>query len=239
MNELNGTFTDWRIKLWGESIDPDIQEPLPLPTEHDDDDHDIISGSPTIVSIDPGQAQPTSLPATPSDHQDRPVKPTPSTTQTAPPSPSASASESSTAIPDVPPEEDPADEHFLPHIFPTFGVSKRTQIWIYGALAIILLFCAGLGLYFLIHRRKRRRTEREDYEFEELLDDEDAHGQTDGKRTRRRAGELYDAFAGGSEDEGEDLLSDEGETETYRDEAPDDFDEKRGRNQSRGEDGEA
>ena len=236
VNESNGTFTDWRIKLWGECIDPNIQEPLPLPTEHDDDDHDVISGSPTFVSIDPGQPQPTSLPANPSDHPDRPVTPTSSATPVASPSPSATASETSTTLPDVPPAENTADEQFLPHFFPTFGVSKRTQIWIYGALAIILLFCLGLGLYFFIQRRKRRRSEREDYEFEELLDDEDATGQVGGKRTKRRAGELYDAFAGGSEDEVEGLLSDEGEAEVYRDDAPDEFDEKRGRRQSRGED---
>ena len=31
----------------------------------------------------------------------------------------------------------------MPSIFPTFGVSKRTQIWIYGALTLIILFCAA------------------------------------------------------------------------------------------------
>ncbi|KAG8526963.1 uncharacterized protein KY384_008392 [Bacidia gigantensis] len=242
VNVLNGTFTDWRIKLWGECIDADIQKPLPLPTETDDDDHDVVSGSPTFVSVDPGEPQPTNLPANPSDHQDRPVniKPTPSVTTATSISSSESQSvslpSSSTALPDVPPEEDTGDEHFLPHYFPTFGVSKRTQIWIYGALAIILLFCIGLGVYFLLQRRRRRRMEREDYEFEELLDDEDANGQTEGQRTKRRAGELYDAFAGGSEEEDESLLSDEDEVAAYRDEVPPEGDEKRGRSQSRGED---
>ena len=236
MNENNGSFTDWRIKIFGECSDPDKQEPYPMPTEHDDDDHDVVTGSPTFVSIDPSKGQPTSLPANPSDHQDRPVnlKPTASATASveAPAtlaSSSASASTSSTGLPDAPPEEDKSDEHFLPHLFPTFGVSKRTQIWIYGAFGTILLFCVGLGTYLFIQRRKRRRSEREDYEFEELLD-EDANGHPDGRRTQRRAGELYDAFAGGSEDEDEGLLSEDEDEEVsrqgYRDEPGGDLDEK-------------
>ena len=243
VNEFNGTFTDWRMTLWGESIDPAIQELLPMPTESDDDDHDVISASPTYVSITPGQLQPTSLPANPTDHQDRPINAKPTTPAGAPISISASASTSAsaTALPDAPEEEDDSSkEHFLPHYFPTFGVSKRTQIWIYVALGIIVLFCLALGTYFMIQRRKRTRSEREDYEFEELLD-ADMNGITAEKRTKRRAGELYDAFAGGSEEEDGGLLSagDSDEEGRYQDEAPGAVDEKRGRSQSRedGEDG--
>ena len=213
-----------------------------MPTETDDDDHDLISASPTFVSIKPGEPQPTGPVANPTDHQDRPVnaKPTPSNDSPAYISASASnsPSASSTALPDIPEEEDPSKEHFLPHYFPTFGVSKRTQIWIYGSLAIIILFCAGLGSYFFIQRRKRRQSEREDYEFEELLD-EDLDGAVSGKRTKRRAGELYDAFAGGSETEDEALLSgDESENEGhgYSDSAPPSGEGVRGRSQSRGDD---
>lgn len=229
-NDHNGSFTDWRIRLFGECSDPTKQEPFPMPTEHDDDDHDVISGSPTFVSIDPSKGQATSLPAIPSDHQDRPVnlKPTTSAAQTA--TASSESTASSTALPDVPPEEG-TEEHFLPHLFPTFGVSKRTQIWIYGALGIILLFCGGLGFYLFVQRRKRKRSEREDYEFEEILDGDEV-GHADGRRTRRRAGELYDAFAGGSEDEDEGLLSEDEDDDSprqgYQDEPTETLDEKRG-----------
>ena len=223
VNENNGTFIDWRIKLFGECSDASKQEPFPMPSEHDDDDHDVITGTPTYVSIDPSKGRPTSLPAVPSDHPDRPVniKPSHSTMPTstlASTSTSASLSVSTSALatdlPNVPPEDDTQDDHFLPHLFPTFGVSKRTQIWIYGAVGIILIFCIGLGVYLFIQRRKRRRSERDDYEFEELLDD-GANGHVDGRRTKRRAGELYNAFAGGSEDEDDGLLS---EAEEERDE---------------------
>ncbi len=198
-----------------------------MPTEHDDDDHDVISASPTFVSINPGPTDTGDLPANPTDHQHRPVnaKPTPQkpgeTPASAPaPTTTASAAASTTALPDVPPEEDEKDTQFLPHYFPTFGVSKRTQIWIYGAFAIIVLFCAGLGTYFFIQRRKRRRSEREEYEFEALEEEDgmlNGGGAGGRKRKGRRAGELYDAFAGESDEE--QLLSEsEGEEEPYMDE---------------------
>ena len=204
-----------------------------MPKEDDDDDHDVMTASPSFVSIDPVATE-TDLPANPTDHQHRPVnakptgnaKPTnsdPQTTTT--PSASASASAAATSLPSEPSEEDKESSHFLPHYFPTFGVSKRTQVWIYGAFAIIVLFCAGLGTYFFVQRRKRRQSEREDYEFE-VLDDEDAtlNGGTGGKRKGRRAGELYDAFAGESDEEG--LLSED--EDEYRDEEPAERGKKKG-----------
>ena len=200
-----------------------------MPMEDDDDDHDVMTASPSFVSVSPVIIE-TDLPANPTDHQHRPVNakptnPSPQTTTTSSSlspsgvaSTSASASATATSLPPEPPEEDKESSHFLPHYFPTFGVSKRTQVWIYGAFAIIVLFCAGLGTYFFVQRRKRRRSEREDYEFE-VLDDEDValNGRGGEKKKTRRAGELYDAFAGESDEEG--LLSEE-DDEEYRDEGP-------------------
>ena len=202
-----------------------------MPKEDDDDDHDVMTASPSFVSVSPG-AMETDLPANPTDHQDRPVnaKPTipgpkltrPSSVSSSSSTPSSAAASASTTVTsapsELPNEEDKESSHFLPHYFPTFGVSKHTQIWIYGAFTIIVLFCAGLGAYFFVQRRKRRRSEREDYEFE-MLDDEDValNGSAAGKKKARRAGELYDAFAGESDEEG--LFSDE-DDEEYRDEGP-------------------
>ena len=230
VNEHNGTFTDWKLTLWGECIDATNQPLLPMPTEHDDDDHTVISASPTFVSVEPGPSETaTDFPANPTDHQHRPVNAKPT-------APGATSTASSTALPDAPPDEDETDTHFLPHYFPTFGVSKRTQIWIYGALAIIVLFCAGLGTYFFIQRRKRRRNEREDYEFE-MLDEEDAmlndNGAVGGKRKGRRAGELYDAFAGESDEEQLLSESEKEDEEEYRDDGPASAEAGRGRSQSR------
>ena len=244
VNEHNGTFMDWRITLWGECIEPSIQGLLPMPTEFDDDDHDVISAEVSTATVSTGMPEASHL-ANPTDHINRPVnvkptanvKPTiyikpplasfPSTTSS--PTASMTAISSATSSP---------SENFLPHYFPTFGVSKRTQIWIYGALSIIVLFCAGLGTYFYLQRRKRIRNSRDRYEFEML--DEQVDGATGGNgrgvkgtRGRRRAGELYDAFAGESDEE---LLSDEeGVAGQYMDE-PDDPEEERGSGQPRKDD---
>ena len=211
-----------------------------MPNEHDDDDHDVISAGASTTTITMGAAK-TGLGANPTDHISRPVNAKP-TDDTAPaadakPTPMASPTDSSagSSVATASPISSSAD-NFLPHYFPTFGVSKRTQIWIYGALAIIILFCAGLGTYFYVQRRKRIRNSRDDYEFD-VLDDEDAPagatGGRKGRRVKKRAGELYDAFAGESDEE---LLSD-GESQ-YRDveekEDDDDDDQKnRGRSPSR------
>ena len=85
-------------------------------------------------------------------------------------------------------------------------------------MSVIILFCAGLGISFYVIRRRRARVNRADYEFEMLGDQEESGGNaSDGRRVKRRAGELYDAFAGESDEE---IFSDvEGATE-YKDEEP-------------------
>ncbi len=145
-NQKTGNFTDWKLRLWGECIDASKAKLRPIPTEHDDDDHDVIDDHPahtTSVSI-PAGTQPT-MTSLPDDHPDRPVNQKPTQTLTD----GAQATTSSSATASAEPE------NFLPSPFPTFGVSKRTQVWIYGSLALILVFIAGLGTYLFIARRKR------------------------------------------------------------------------------------
>ncbi|KAL9016558.1 MAG: hypothetical protein Q9185_006095 [Variospora sp. 1 TL-2023] len=206
VNEHNGTFVDWKLTLWGECIDASKQDLLPMPTEHDDDDHDVESAVVSTATISSG-AEETNLAANPTDHITRPVNVKPTDGPTKPVITSASPTTAATSSPSTTAAKN--SEHFLPHYFPTFGVSKRTQIWIYGALAIIVLFCAGLGIYFFVQRSRRIRNSRDAYEFD-VLDDADAGagltGASSGRRPRRRAGELYDAFAGESDDE--EFLSD-------------------------------
>ncbi|CAI4219363.1 unnamed protein product [Parascedosporium putredinis] len=91
---------------------------------------------------------------------------------------------------------------------PSFGVSSRAQVWIYGALALIIAFCVGLGIYLWMARRKQlRNNQGEDYEFEPLAEDPDGYAGGEkgshptGQSRRTRGGELYDAFAGGSDDD--------------------------------------
>ncbi|CAI6279468.1 unnamed protein product [Periconia digitata] len=240
VNDKTGNFTDWKLRLWGECIDASKAKDLPLPTTHDDDDHDVIDDHPahtTSVSVPTG----TPVSVDPSNLPTRPVNQKPTGTSqadsSATPSPSAAAA-SATASP----------ENFLPSIFPTFGVSKRTQIWIYGSIGLILVFVAGLGTYFYLARRKRLQSTRDSYEFE-ILDEADddeggaragmlagAGGARSGRRAKR-GGELYDAFAGESD---EDLLSESEDGDgPYRDRDESPYDEKAHLAEGSGSDGES
>ncbi|KAL4781455.1 peptidase S8/S53 domain-containing protein [Aspergillus varians] len=201
VNDNTGQFLDWRLNFWGEAVDASKQKLHPLPDEHDDD-HTIEDAIVVTTSVNP-EPTATEPPSEPSNTVDRPVnvKPTPTD--------SNSESESATPTPT------PASDSFLPSFFPTFGASKHTQVWIYAAISSIIVFCIGLGVYFHVQRRKRLRTDRDDYDFE-MIEDEDETKGLNGSSTRRRGGELYNAFAGESEEEP--LFSDEDDDDApYRD----------------------
>lgn len=221
VNEFDGFFVDWRLNLWGESKDGSKQPLLPLPEEHDHD-HPYEDAHVATTSV---EASPTkTAPPKPDDHHDRPVNEKPSetkptdaaeeddkfpaeeleSTQTAP-SPTSSSSPAS--------ESDPSKQ-YLSSYLPTFGASKRTQVWIYASLAMIIVFFIGLGVFFQLQRLKRRRTNPQDgYEFEMIEDDDEMDPMTGGGRPQRRGGELYNAFAGESDEE---MFSDDND-EPYRD----------------------
>ncbi|PFH61183.1 hypothetical protein XA68_17999 [Ophiocordyceps unilateralis] len=202
-NQHRGTFVDWRMKLWGEAIDAKAAYLLPMPETTDDDDHDKTASSiagPVATSPGTGGQQPAPEPtmtALPTDHPERPIKPgapTPSSTQLSPAPIDSGASSP-----------------------PSFA--KAGPVWIYGAFCLIVVFCVGLGAYLWVARRRRLRNKaRDSYEFE-LIDEEETEGinggekdAAGGRRGRRtRGGELYDAFAGNSDDD-----DDEGRDE-YRD----------------------
>ncbi|KAB8698109.1 hypothetical protein FH972_026359 [Carpinus fangiana] len=215
LNDKNGTFVDWKLNLFGECVDPEQQDLLPIPNEHDDDDHDREDGAASTVSVTPTST--TELAEHPTDHIDRPVNVKSSSTPalattttaafeapvmvTATPSPSVGEDEEKEPVSTA----EPSNDNFLPSPFPHFGVSKTTQIWIYGALALIIVFVACLGCWYFFVMRKRRRNDNYGYEFD-VLDNEDddqpgANGRSGGRRKQKRAGELYDAFAGESDEE--------------------------------------
>jgi kexin len=170
-----------------------------MPSEHDDDNHDEIATTTiagTTQAITPGPTPTASPTENPNDHPDRPVNEKPA---------DAASSPTSTNI--APAAESTTPSSWLPSFFPSFGVSSKTQIWIYGAAALILIFCIGLAIFFYLARRRRlRNNPRDEWEFD-LLEEDEAEGLNGGSRaagkkgTKRRAGELYDAFAAGSDDE--------------------------------------
>lgn len=228
VNEYNGTFTDWKLTLWGECIDASTQGLLPMPEEDEGENQDIVSANVSTATISTVSGE-MGL-ANPTGHISRPINAKP--TYTVNPTPAES---SGLFPPSANPTASPiatqttmsgSADNFLPHYFPTFGVSKRTQIWIYGALAIIILFCTGLGIYFYVQHKERLLETQEEYDFD-ILDGDDgragATSGTKGRRAKKRAGELYDAFAGESDEE---LLSND--EEDYRD-VEEEEDEDRGR----------
>ncbi|KAF1819004.1 uncharacterized protein K489DRAFT_384501 [Dissoconium aciculare CBS 342.82] len=197
-----------------------------------DDDHPEGAHTQTATVGTTSVAVPTEtgLPAgNPSDHIDRPSKPQVTDEATAVPTTTAAATTSETAPP--PPaltqpavadeeEKGPApvpttpasssSDNLFPHPFPTFGVSKGTQKWVYGSIVLIFIFLIALCAFWVYMRRKKRWMSRDDYGFE-MIDHDDhddpsggaaAAGKA-GKGRRQRAGELYDAFAEGSDDEAE------------------------------------
>ncbi|KAF9891998.1 pheromone processing endoprotease [Aspergillus nanangensis] len=217
VNEFAGEFTDWRLNLWGEAIDGSNQPLHPMPNEHDDD-HNIEDAIVATTSINPAPAK-TDPPGPATDGVDRPVKPKPTAQPTTP-------AEAPAETADVPsptetdavetPTTTASSDSFLPSFFPTFGASKRTQAWIYAAIGSIIVFCIALGVYFQVQRRKRQRKDpHDDYDFEMIEDEDELQAMTGTSgRTHRRGGELYNAFAGESDEEP--LFSDE-DDEPYND----------------------
>ncbi|KAL3476409.1 peptidase S8/S53 domain-containing protein [Aspergillus californicus] len=199
VNDDVGEFLDWRLNLWGEAIDASKQKLLPLPDEHDDD-HTIEDSIVVTTSVEPAPTA-TVPPTEASQTVDRPVNVKPTPTE---------SSESSTSTP----TPTPVSDSFLPSFFPTFGASKHTQVWIYASIGSIIVFCIALGVYFQVQRRRRLRNDRDDYDFE-MIEDDDETKAMNGGTSRRRGGELYNAFAGESEEEP--LFSDEDDDEPYRD----------------------
>lgn len=175
-----------------------------MPNEDDDKDHaKEIKTTTTMVaattSVTHTADTPDSAAATATGHPDRPTKIKPSGSIGA-----SVASGTSTASVTAP----ASDPNWISWL-PSFGVGRKAQVWIYGAIALILAFCIGLGVWlFMARRRKIRNNPRDTYEFEPLNEEESEglnggeKGAGSGNRPRRtRGGELYDAFAGGSDDE--------------------------------------
>ena len=139
-----------------------------MPTDHDDDDHDkneqAVIGTTSIAIVSQ-----TSLGPVPTDHPERPQKKpfessvstvSGGTVATALATFTASTATSSTfstatTVANTTSTSSAAPTFLLPSIFPTFGVSPRTQIWIYGAVTTILIFCVALGAFFCVLRRRR------------------------------------------------------------------------------------
>lgn len=147
-----GVFRDWTLKLWGEAKDASKAK--------------LFSFDEANKEIEPELGVSTA-PATP-------ISTTSSTTSTVE-KPSTPATSSST----TPPTSTSSSSRPW-SLIPTFGLSTRTLVWLYGSILLIVLFIAGIALYFFISRRNRsrrlfkRNSSLPSYEFDLL-----AHGEDD------------------------------------------------------------
>ncbi|KAI5798826.1 peptidase S8/S53 domain-containing protein [Geopyxis carbonaria] len=211
-NEFQGSLEDWSITLWGEAKASDKAELYPLPgqTSHHTIGNHLMPTSSAVVVTTSKLSTPTSgivkVTGNPVDHIHRPVnsKISESTESTSNNATGQAANSTSFTSEET---ENSSNTGLLPSFLPTFGVSAKTQAWIYGSFVVISAFVALVAIYVVRQRRKERaRKDGRNYDFE-ALNDEDAEeglmgGQSQGPSNngRRKARDLYDAF-GASDDE--------------------------------------
>ena len=196
---------------------------LPEPHEDDDINHDgkhpqtSAAVSTTILDHLP-PALSTAVPTDVGGNRPVPPKLLPNTTST---------SQEGTAQPSQSSSAASATQAEWLSWLPTFGFGPKTTAWTYGALGLIIAFCGGLSIYFWWARRKAKIDDRQGYEFDVMRDEEEGQGLNGAGKGKRRAGELYDAFATGSDDDLDYFASDSDEDEdeieqAYRDRSNED-----------------
>ncbi|KAK9476477.1 peptidase S8/S53 domain-containing protein [Lipomyces japonicus] len=221
---IDGVFEDWKLRLWGESIDPAKAKPYPIPK---DPDNKVPFTSTTVVTDVPVTT--TEVPAV-----------TTTTSKTRPTITSASPASSVIASPgehdvdegkdddekDYDDDDDDDDDEKknspLSRLLPTFGLQSDKVVWIYGAGLLIVGFVALLGVWYGVQRRKNgggSGRQDEGYEFEVLRNTADLEqggsgnggsGDVAGGRKSRKTRDLYNAFENIDEDDAfaiDDLLS--------------------------------
>ncbi|KAK9457604.1 peptidase S8/S53 domain-containing protein [Dipodascopsis uninucleata] len=191
--KYTGTFENWRMRIWGVSIDADKAKPFPMPKD------DKPTSTTTAVSV-PSHTSTTTTTATATT-----VYPTSSTEPTS--SVGDDNSHDMTSL--------------LTGWLPSFGMSRDVVLWVYGAAFLIAVFIIAIGIYLCVQRRRRRQIRgngTESYEFQILRSRNDLERQGNGGGSRRKTRDLYNAFENIDEDDAfgvEDLLtSDEEEDET-------------------------
>lgn len=190
--EATGVFKDWRMTLWGESIDESKAVPLPIPGESqiEEESPPATIVNPVEVSTAPAPERPT--PTTEIDDDMKPERPVLSKpTQAASPH---------TPLPTTIIQPLPEEEDTVPSKFD--WLSKKA-IWIYVAIASIISFISLIGIWVWIQKRRNGRLSKDHYEFKELQTNKGS-STSDSAGQSYVANDLYDAFrvSDESDDEG-------------------------------------
>lgn len=179
---MTGNFQGWALSFWGESIDPSNTELYQLPdipstTTPQQTSTSMITSTKTKVLTKPTNHLPDDH-GTAEGEAHKPTFPQDDT-----------AGASSSISPTV-------DEGYFTHITDLL----KSTTWLFGALAIVVLFVGGIGFFFW--RRRSRRRSAGDYTV--------VPGDSVGMSTLERGNpssrggrskELYDAFGEVSDDE--------------------------------------
>lgn len=207
--ETTGRFIAWSLQLWGEAVDASLAKPW-APAEEGEPDEEEIGSDPTATA---SQKKPKPTDHLPDDHghaegeADRPGLGE---------QPTVPATGDDVAEPTASNDSSEVDEGFFD------GIEKLGQnsSWIAGAGVIVVLAGAGVGSFFLLRARRRRRQlfglsnngEGARGAYQPVGDEEVPMGLLE--RGRRKLGgganrgtgskELYDAFGDGPSDESDD-----------------------------------
>lgn len=164
---LASTLIDWRLMLWGQSIDASkaklfpgmdkIDEKQPIEVNPPSEISSIADSSATSTASSPittvSSAESASVPPTQTESTSTTAtdKPSPSTTQAAGDGKEGQDKETGES------NKDENKSKYIGSLFPTFGMSKNTAAWVYGSACIILTFVALTSGYLWWLRRKRAR----------------------------------------------------------------------------------
>lgn len=200
--DATGVFKDWKMTLWGESLDESKAVPLPLPGESEpveDEEEEVATVASPSVDITTAPPAPSKAPPGAPGDVVTPVRPVLSKVKPGAVSPSASVPTTVTQPLPEPVEGSPS----------RFAWWSKRAIWLYVALATILTFVVIMSGWIWIQFRRRAMTSRDNYEFKELRSRTDTSApETRGGYT---ANDLYDAFRVSDDDEdGEDEDADNG-----------------------------
>lgn len=145
--QVAGTFSDWTLKLWGEAKDASKARLFSL----DGNNYKEVTppGKPSTST------ESSSVDSTSSTAQSRSTIFSSTASTTGSRTTTATTATAMTTISPSPSSDSSASRPWS--MIPTFGLSTRTLLWLYGSILLIVVFIAGITLYICIYRRNRNR----------------------------------------------------------------------------------
>ncbi|KAG9004986.1 pheromone processing endoprotease [Tulasnella sp. 427] len=210
-DQYNGSFLGWTMNFWGSVIDPTkaiLYSERPRPDEDLPDpifEDEPSSSSTTTTTTTTVAASTTKQYVKPTEHlpDDHDQADGESHNPAFPDHPATNGTSNPAASPSI---TITPDEGYFSHMGDLLSSSR----WLYGGLALIVLFGAGAGVFFW--RRRARRAEYQSVADDEMAMTSMLHGGRATDSRRPGAGgtrELYDAFGEVSDEDDDHHYADE------------------------------